>query len=238
MNSMFLEVDKLTVNYGKAEVLKDLSLKVEQGEIVTIIGANGAGKTTTLRTISGLKTPSSGSIWFVGEKISGLKAHEIVRQGISHVPEGRKILAPLTVMENLEIGAYLWRDRKGAQKGFEDIFDHFPILKERKNQIAGSLSGGEQQMLAIARALLNKPKLLMMDEPSMGLSPIMVDEVGKIIRDINKETISIVLVEQNARMALSLANRAYVLEAGRCVLEGDAQTLNEDVRVKNAYLGG
>jgi branched-chain amino acid transport system ATP-binding protein len=235
---MFLEVNNLSVNYGKAEVLKDISLRVEQKEIVTIIGANGAGKTTTLRSISGLKTPTEGSVWFLDRKISGLKAHEIVKLGISHVPEGRKILAPLSVVDNLAIGAYLTKDKKEVARGFENIFDHFPILKERKNQIAGSLSGGEQQMLAIARALLNRPRLIMMDEPSMGLAPIMVEEVGNIVMDINKEAISIILVEQNARMALGLANRAYVLEAGRCVLEGDAMALNEDVRVKNAYLGG
>jgi branched-chain amino acid transport system ATP-binding protein len=235
---MFLEVKNLFVNYGKAEVLRDVSLRVEQKDIVTIIGANGAGKTTTLRVISGLKAAASGSIWFSGSKISGLKPHEIVRLGISHVPEGRRILAPLSVMENLEIGAYITKNKKESAKGFDNIFNHFPILKERRGQLAGSLSGGEQQMLAIARALLNKPQLIMMDEPSMGLSPIMVEEVGRIIRDINEESISIVLVEQNARMALSLAHRAYVLEAGRCVLEGDAKALNEDVRVKNAYLGG
>lgn len=235
---MFLEVSNLSVNYGKAEVLKDIFLRVERKEIVTIIGANGAGKTTTLRVISGLKAAASGSIWFMDRIISGLRAHEIVRLGISHVPEGRKILAPLSVMENLEIGAYMGKNRKEAAKGFDNIFDHFPILKERKRQIAGSLSGGEQQMLAIARALLNRPRLIMMDEPSMGLSPIMVEEVGAIIKDINRDAISVILVEQNARMALALASRAYVLEAGRCVLEGSAKDLNEDARVKHAYLGG
>jgi branched-chain amino acid transport system ATP-binding protein len=235
---MFLEVNNLSVNYGKAEVLKEIYLKVDQKEIVTIIGANGAGKTTMLRAISGLKAIASGTISFMDKKISGLKAHEIVKLGISHVPEGRRVLAPLSVMDNLVIGAYLTKDKKEVAKDFENIFEHFPILKERKEQLAGSLSGGEQQMLAIARALLNRPRLIMMDEPSMGLAPIMVEEVGKIIVDINEDAISIVLVEQNARMALRLARRAYVLEAGRCVLEGDARDLNEDVRVKNAYLGG
>jgi len=235
---MFLEVKDLIVHYGKAEVLKGLSLKVEEKEIVTIIGANGAGKTTTLRTISGLKSPSRGEVWFCENKISGLKAHKIVKLGISHVPEGRRILAPLSVMENLEIGAYLQKNKKEAATGFKNIFDHFPILSERRNQIAGSLSGGEQQMLAIARALLNQPKLIMMDEPSMGLSPLVVEQVGLIITDINSRGISIVLVEQNARLALRLARRAYVLEAGRCVLEGEANAMANDERVKSAYLGG
>ena len=235
---MLLKINNLSVQYGKAEVIKDLSLEVAEKEIITIIGANGAGKTTVLRAISGLKSPAAGDIWFRGSKISGLRAHEIVRLGISHVPEGRRILAPLSVAENLEIGAYLIKNKRQAQAGFQNIFDHFPILKERMNQVAGSLSGGEQQMLAIARALLNQPRLMMMDEPSMGLSPLVVEQVGRIITDINSRGISIILVEQNARMALSLAGRAYVLEAGRCVLEGEAGALANDERVKHAYLGG
>ena len=235
---MLLKINNLSVRYGKAEVIKGLSLEVAEKEIVTIIGANGAGKTTVLRTISGLKSPAAGDIWFRGSKISGLRAHEIVRLGISHVPEGRRILATLSVAENLEIGAYLIKNRREAQAGFQNIFDHFPILKERMNQLAGSLSGGEQQMLAIARALLNQPRLMMMDEPSMGLSPLVVEQVGRIITDINSRGISIILVEQNARMALSLAGRAYVLEAGKCVLEGEAGALANDERVKHAYLGG
>ena len=235
---MFLEVEGLTVHYGKAEVLSNLSLHVNEKEIITIIGANGAGKTTTLRAISGLKSSTAGEIRFCGTRISGMHAHRVVRLGISHVPEGRHILAPLSVMDNLEIGAYLCRNREEAASGFSKIFNHFPILKERRNQMAGSLSGGEQQMLAIARALLNRPKLIMMDEPSMGLSPLVVESLGRIIRDINGQGISIVLVEQNARLALSLAHRAYVLEAGSCVLEGSAAELNEDERVKSAYLGG
>jgi len=235
---MLLKINNLSVQYGKAEVIKGLSLEVAEKEIVTIIGANGAGKSTVLRTISGLKSPTAGDIWFRGSKISGLRAHEIVRLGISHVPEGRRILAPLSVAENLEIGAYLIKNKRETEAGFQNIFDHFPILKERMNQLAGSLSGGEQQMLAIARALLNQPKLMMMDEPSMGLSPLVVEQVGRIITDINNRGISIILVEQNARMALSLAGRAYVLEAGKCVLEGDAGALANDERVKHAYLGG
>jgi len=235
---MFLEVNKLTVHYGKAEVLTDLSLRVDEGEIITLIGANGAGKTTTLRAISGLKSVSNGEIRFCDRKISGMRAHQIVQLGISHVPEGRRILAPLTVRENLEVGAYLMKTKKAVTTGFDDIFDLFPILRERCNQIAGSLSGGEQQLLAIARALLNQPKLMMMDEPSMGLSPLIVEHLGRIIQDINAKGISIILVEQNARMALTLAHRAYVLEAGRRILEGNACALVNDERVKNAYLGG
>jgi len=235
---VLLEITDITVHYGKAEVLRDLSLQVAEKEVITIIGANGAGKSTTLRAISGLKTISTGEIKFDGKRISGLKPHEIVRLGISHVPEGRRILAPLTVMENLEIGAYLRKSKKEAASGFHNIFDHFPILRERKSQIAGSLSGGEQQMLAIARALLNQPRLMMMDEPSMGLSPLVVEQVGAIIKEINGRGISIILVEQNARMALNLAQRAYVLEAGRCVLEGEAAAMVNDERIKHAYLGG
>jgi len=235
---MLLQVNNITVYYGKAEVIKELSIHVDDKEIITIIGANGAGKTTTLRAISGLKNIDSGAIWFNGIKINGLPAYQIVRMGISHVPEGRKILAPLTVIENLEIGAYLWKNKRDLARGYEEIFQRFPVLKERRNQIAGSLSGGEQQMLAIARALLNQPRLIMMDEPSMGLSPIMVNEVVNIIRDINKKGLSVILVEQNARMALALAHRAYVLETGRCVLEGKANLLDNDERIKTAYLGG
>jgi len=235
---MLLDVKRFTVHYGKAEVLTEVSLHVGEKEIVTIIGANGAGKTTTLRAISGLKALTCGEAWYGNTKINGLPPHKIVRLGISHVQEGRKILAPLTVMENLELGAYLLKNEKATAREFDGIFDRFPILKERRNQISGSLSGGEQQMLAIARALLNKPTLIMMDEPSMGLSPIMVGEVGRTIKDINRRGISIILVEQNARMALRLANRAYVLELGKCVLEGDAGDLIEDERVQKAYLGG
>ncbi len=235
---MLLKINNLTIQYGKAEVIKGLSLEVSEKEIITIIGANGAGKTTVLRAISGLKPPASGDIWFRDSKISGLRAHEIVRLGISHVPEGRRILAPLSVAENLEIGAYLIKTKREKETAFQNIFDHFPVLKERMKQLAGSLSGGEQQMLAIARALLNQPRLLMMDEPSMGLSPLVVEQVGRIITDINNRGISIILVEQNARMALSLAGRAYVLEAGKCVLEGEAGALANDERVKHAYLGG
>lgn len=235
---MFLEVKNLTVHYGKAEALKGISIRVDEGEIVTLLGANGAGKTTTLRTISGLKAPTSGEIWFQGKKISGMRPHEIFKLGIAHVPEGRKILAPLTVLENLEMGAYLQKDKREIATSLESTYEHFPILKERKKQVAGSLSGGEQQMLAIARALMSQPKLLLMDEPSLGLSPLLVEEVSNVIHEINREGVSIMLIEQNARMALRLANRAYILEVGNIALQGDGEEVAHDERVQKAYLGG
>jgi len=234
---MLLEIKDLRVHYGRAEALKGISLSVEEGAIVALIGANGAGKTTTLRTISGLKRPTSGEIWFQDKKINGMPAHRIVKLGIGHIPEGRVVFAPMTVIDNLKIGAYLRKDRDQVARDLDSVYQHFPILKERGGQKAGSLSGGEQQMLAVGRALMNSPKLLLMDEPSMGLSPILVEGVGNIIRDINKTGISIVLVEQNARMALELASRAYVLEVGNITLEGDARKLASDERVKKAYLG-
>lgn len=234
---MLLEIKDLRVHYGRAEALKGISLSVEEGAIVALIGANGAGKTTTLRTISGLKRPTSGEIWFQDKKINGMPAHRIVKLGIAHIPEGRVVFAPMTVIDNLKIGAYLRKDRDQVARDLDSVYQHFPILKERGGQKAGSLSGGEQQMLAVGRALMNSPKLLLMDEPSMGLSPILVEGVGNIIRDINKTGISIILVEQNARMALDLASRAYVLEVGNITLEGDARELASDERVKKAYLG-
>ncbi len=235
---MLLEVKDLRVHYGSAEALKGISLNVNEGEIVALIGANGAGKTTTLRTISGLKTPTSGEIWFEGERIDRLPAHNIVKRGIAHIPEGRIVFAPMSVLDNLKMGAYLRKDKQQIAKDLDNIYQHFPVLKERRNQLAGSLSGGEQQMLAVARALMAKPKLLLMDEPSMGLSPVLVAEVGKIIQDINQTGIGIILVEQNAHMALELANRAYILEVGKITLTGDAKQLANDERVKKAYLGG
>jgi len=233
-----LEVKNIRVDYGKAEALRGISIRVDEGAIVALIGANGAGKTTTLRTISGLKTPTSGEIWFQDKRIDGMRPHKIVRLGIAHIPEGRRIFAPLTVLENLEMGAYLQKDKRSLARSLENVYEHFPILKERRRQVAGSLSGGEQQMLAIARALMTVPKLLLVDEPSLGLSPILVERVGNIITDINQSGVSIVLVEQNARMALSLAHRAYVLEVGKIALEGDAKKLANDEDVKKAYLGG
>jgi len=235
---MLLTVRDLRVHYGKAEALKGISIEIDEGEIITLVGANGAGKTTTLKTISGLKKPTSGSIWFQGRRIDGLPPHQVARLGIAHIPEGRRVLAPMTVLENLEMGAYLRRDRREIAKQLENVYRHFPVLREKAKQRAGSLSGGEQQMLAIARALMGQPKLLLMDEPSLGLSPILVDEVANIIRDINQAGVSIILVEQNAQMALSLANRAYVLEVGEVILSGQARELINDERVKKAYLAG
>ncbi len=232
-----LEVRNLFVHYGKAEALKGISIGVDQGKIVTLIGANGAGKTTTLRTISGLKIPSSGEVWFEGKQIVGMPLHEIVRLGIAQVPEGRRVFATMTVLENLQIGAYLRKDKREITKDLENIYEHFPALRTRLGQPAGSLSGGEQQMLATTRALMTSPKLLLMDEPSMGLSPILVGKVGKIIKDINSDGISIILVEQNARMALNIAHYCYVLEVGRIATQGTVEALSSDEEVKKAYLG-
>ena len=235
---MLLQVKELIVHYGKAEALKGISMGLDEGKIMTLIGGNGAGKTTTLRTISGLKRPTSGKIWFREKQIAGMPLHEIVRLGIAHVPEGRRVFATMTVLENLTLGAYLRRDKREIHEDLERIYVHFPVLKIRLTQPAGSLSGGEQQMLATSRALMTKPQLLLMDEPSMGLSPILVKEVGKIIKDINREGISIVLVEQNARMALELASFAYVLEVGRITIQGSGEDLSSNEDVKRAYLGG
>jgi branched-chain amino acid transport system ATP-binding protein len=235
---LLLEIKNLRVHYGKAEVLKQISLSVGEGAIVTLIGANGAGKTTTLRTISGLKEPTSGEIWFEEKRIDGSPVHDIVKLGIAHIPEGRMVFAPMTVFDNLRMGAYLRKDRVEIMKDLEAMYEHFPILKQRQGQAAGRLSGGEQQMLAIARALMAKPKLLLMDEPSMGLSPLLVEEVGHIITQINKNSISIMLVEQNARMALELAHKAYILEVGNITLQGDARDLAGNELVKKVYLGG
>jgi len=233
-----LQVKELRVHYGKAEALKGVSIQVSRGSIITLIGANGSGKTSMMRAISGLKRLSSGEVWFQGGRIDGMGPHKIVRLGIAHIPEGRRVILPLTVLENMEIGAYLRKDKKEIAESLEKIYGHFPVLKERRKQVAGSLSGGEQQMLATARALMTNPRLLLMDEPSLGLSPIMVEEVGKIINNIHKEGVGIILVEQNAHMALKLAQRAYVLEVGNVVLEGDAAELIHDEQVRRAYLGG
>lgn len=236
---MQLEVKALTVHYGKAQALNNISLHVEKGNIITLIGANGAGKSTTLRCISSLKKPTSGEIEFEGTSLVDLPLHEVVKIGIAHVPEGRKVFATMTVEENLQMGAYLRNDKKVIFNDLEKIFDHFPVLKSRRGQPAGSLSGGEQQMLATSRALMTNPKLLLMDEPSMGLSPILVEEVGKIILNINQsDGISIILVEQNARMALNIAHYCYVLEVGKIILEGTSEELSDNEAVKKAYLGG
>jgi branched-chain amino acid transport system ATP-binding protein len=234
-----LEVNGLNVSYGKAKVINNVSINVAQGEIVTILGANGAGKTTILRSITGLKKADSGQITFKTKNISGWSADKVVKQGCAMVPEGRLIFGPMTVEENLQLGAWTRQgDRDGVKKSFEDIYSHFPILQERKNQMGGSLSGGQQQMLAVARALMTNPQLLLMDEPSIGLSPLMVEEVAKIIQDVNARGISVLLVEQNARVALELAHRAYILEIGTIILEGESKSLLTDERVQKAYLGG
>jgi branched-chain amino acid transport system ATP-binding protein len=236
---MLLELKDIIVHYGKAEALKGVSIMVEEGSIVVIIGSNGAGKTTTLRTISGLKKVTSGQIFFEGKRIDSTTTQEIVALGIAHVPEGRQIFPYMTVKENLAVGAYVRKDKLGVNKSLEMVYTYFPILKERARQMGVSLSGGEQQMLAIGRALMTKSRLILMDEPSIGLSPTMVTTIGKVITNINQqEGVSILLVEQNARMALRLAKRGYVMETGRVVLEGDCKELVGNEEVKKAYLGG
>ncbi len=234
---MLLEVNNLNVYYGAIHALQGVSFNVGEGEIVTLIGANGAGKSTTLRTISGLIRPRGGTVNLRGKDITLMPAESIVRQGIVQVPEGRKIFAPLTVRENLLMGAYTREDPQEIDRSLERVFASFPRLKERINQLGGTLSGGEQQMLATARGLMSRPTLLLMDEPSMGLSPILVEEIFRIIQEINSQGTSILLVEQNALMALSIASRAYVLETGRIVLEGSASQVAENPQVKAAYLG-
>ena len=233
-----LEINNIHVYYGAIHALKGISLKVEEGQIVALIGANGAGKTTTLRTISGLLHPKEGTILYHGEPLHEMKAQSIVKAGISQVPEGRRIFAPLTVMENLELGAFLRNDKDGIRNDLETIFQSFPRLKERTFQQAGTLSGGEQQMLAMGRALMSRPKVLLLDEPSMGLSPIFVQEIFNIIRRINEQGTTVLLVEQNARMALSIADYAYVLETGTISLEGTGAELASSEEVQKAYLGG
>jgi len=234
---VFLEVKNLWVHYEKAEAVRGVSMEVGERMLATLIGANGAGKTTILRTISGLKMVSSGEVWFQGKRIDKMVAHDIVRLGIAHVPEGRRLFPTMSVLDNLMLGAYSRRDRPEIFKDRDGMYKHFPILEERKNQTAGSLSGGEQQMLTTARALMSRPKLLLMDEPSLGLSPVMVYVIGKIVKDIIQRGVSIILVEQNARLALSLADKAYVLERGKISLEGDAKEIAHDEGVKKAYLG-
>lgn len=234
---MLLDVNDLHVYYGAIHALQGVSFSVGEGEIVSLIGANGAGKSTTLRSISALIHPRHGSITFKGANITNTPAEEIVRLGISHVPEGRKIFAPLTVRENLEMGAYTRKDSAEIEATMKRVFTSFPRLKERINQLGGTLSGGEQQMLATGRGLMSKPALLLLDEPSMGLSPLLVEEIFRIIKDINKQGTSILLVEQNALMALSISHRAYVLETGRVVLSGTGQEVLSNPQVKAAYLG-
>ena len=232
-----LEINDLSVNYGGIKALQQVSLRVEKGEIVTLIGANGAGKTTTLKTISRLLTAKTGRIIYQGQDITHLPPHEIVKRGIAHSPEGRRILARQTVLTNLQLGAYTRSDRLGVKSDIEEQWQLFPRLSERREQLAGTLSGGEQQMLAIARALMSRPKLLLLDEPSLGLAPQIVREIFSIIRKLNESGVTILLVEQNANLALETANRGYVLAAGRLTMAGKAGDLLKDERVKQAYLG-
>ncbi|HHW66876.1 MAG: branched-chain amino acid transport system ATP-binding protein [Epulopiscium sp.] len=232
-----LTVNGINVYYGAIHAIKDVSFHVDEGEIVTLIGANGAGKTTILHTISGLLRAKTGEIKFQNQSINKIEPHEILKMGIAHVPEGRRIFAQMTVLENLQMGAYTRNNKEETNNMIEMVFEKFPRLKERINQLAGTMSGGEQQMLAIGRALMSKPKLLLMDEPSMGLAPILVQEIFNIIQEINAAGTTILLVEQNANMALSIANRAYVLETGKVVLEGNAKELLGNENVRKAYLG-
>lgn len=233
-----LTIKNLNVYYGAIHAVKDLNMEVGDGEIVTLIGSNGAGKSTTLHTISGLIKPKTGSILYKGEEIVGVPAHKLVGRGLVQVPEGRHVFAEMTVMENLDMGAYLRTDKDGIARDKEKIFEKFPRLKERISQTAGTLSGGEQQMLAMGRALMSRPQLLILDEPSMGLAPLLVREIFSIIKEINSEGTTVLLVEQNANMALSIADRAYVLETGRVVLSGTAAELAASEAVQKAYLGG
>lgn len=232
-----LTVENLNVYYGMIHALKGLSFHVEEGEIVALIGANGAGKTTTLQTISGILQAKSGSVNFQGKEITSVSGNQIVKLGMSHVPEGRRMFSNLTVYENLMMGAYTRKDKKQIAETLEKVYERFPRLQERTRQLAGTLSGGEQQMLAMGRALMAQPRIILMDEPSMGLSPLFVNEIFNIITEVNKQGVTILLVEQNAKKALSIANRAYVLETGRIVNEGDAHTLLDDESIKKAYLG-
>ena len=233
-----LKVEDINVFYGKIHAIHDLSFHVKEGEIVTLIGANGAGKTTILKTISGILTPSSGIVKFRDENMASIPAHQIIDMGMAHVPEGRRVFSKMSVLENLEMGAFIRKDQREIKEDLEMVFSRFPRLKERMKQAAGTLSGGEQQMLAMGRALMSRPKIILMDEPSMGLAPILVDEIFKIIRDVNDAGTTVLLVEQNANKALKIADRGYVLETGSIIAEGKASDLLEDQAVKEAYLGG
>ena len=232
-----LEVQNLKVNYGVIEAIKGVSFQVEKGEIIALIGANGAGKTTSMHAVNGLLPVKEGKIFLDGEDITNIPAHKLISRGLTQVPEGRRIFQELTVLDNLLLGAYTRKDKKESRATLESVYEKFPILSERNKQIAGTLSGGEQQMLAMGRALMSRPRVLLLDEPSMGLSPLYVNEVFKIIKEINEAGTTVLLVEQNAKKALSVANRAYVLETGRIVLSGDAKELMYDENIKKAYLG-
>jgi len=234
---MLLSVKGISVHYGKAVALNDVSLEVTEGAVVTIIGANGAGKSTILKALSGLAPLTSGEVWFLGRRIDGMTIHEIVKCGLVHIPEGRRLFPQLSVLTNLKLGAFLRKDRAGIKKSMTEIFEHFPILWDRRNQKAGTLSGGEQQMVAIARGLMANPKLLLMDEPSLGLAPIMVNELVPVIKNINQKGVSVLLVEQNVPLALQVADRGYALQVGRIALEGDIDKFRASEIVKRAYLG-
>jgi len=232
-----LEVKNLEVYYGVIQAIKGISFHVEEGEVIALIGANGAGKTTTLQTITGMLNAKAGSIQFEGTELTKIPGHKIVSMGMAHVPEGRRVFAQLSVLENLKLGAYTRKDKTEIEESLKRVYKSFPRLEERKNQLAGTLSGGEQQMLAMGRALMSKPRIVLMDEPSMGLSPIFVEEIFNIIKEISAEGTTVLLVEQNAKKALSIADRAYVLETGKIVLEGNAKDLLNDESIKKAYLG-
>lgn len=232
-----LEVKDIEVYYGMIQAIKGVSFEVNEGEVIALIGANGAGKTTILHTVTGLLSPGSGSVFFEGKDITKVPAHKIVSLGVAHVPEGRRVFAELSVYENLKMGAYTRKDKNEIEQTLAMVYDRFPRLKERKNQLAGTLSGGEQQMLAMGRALMSHPKIILMDEPSMGLSPILVNQIFEIIEEVSRGGTTVLLVEQNAKKALSIADRAYVLETGKVVLNGDAKDLLNDDSIKKAYLG-
>lgn len=233
-----LKIENLNIKYGAIHAVKGIDLEVKQGEIVTLIGANGAGKTSILKALSGLVKASEGMITYEGHSLNKMSAQDIMKLGISHVPEGRRIFSGMSVLENLELGAYQRKDKDGIKQDLESIYQRFPILKDRSKQNAATLSGGEQQMLAMGRAMMSKPKLLLLDEPSMGLAPILVREIFSIIEDIKKQGVTVLLVEQNARMALSVADRAYVLETGKVVMSGTGKELAESEDIQKAYLGG
>ncbi len=234
---MMLEVKDIQVYYGMIQAIKGVSFHVDEGEVIALIGANGAGKTTILHTISGLLAPKNGSVIFEGKDITKVPGHKIVSMGMAHVPEGRRVFAQLTVLQNLKMGAYTRRDKEEIRQTLQTVFDRFPRLEERQNQLAGTLSGGEQQMLAMGRALMSHPKIILMDEPSMGLSPIFVNEIFDIIQEVSKSGTTVLLVEQNAKKALSIADRAYVLETGNIIMEGKASELLQNDSIKKAYLG-
>ncbi|AIO25256.1 TPA: ABC transporter ATP-binding protein [Burkholderia cepacia] len=237
MAAAMLKIKGLQVNYGGIQAVKGVDMEVRQGELVTLIGANGAGKTTTMKAITGLKPYSAGDIEYDGKSIKGVPTHELLKRGLAMVPEGRGIFARMSIVENMQMGAYLRNDTEQIKKDVDRMFGFFPRLKERATQLAGTLSGGEQQMLAMSRAILSKPKLLLLDEPSMGLSPIMVEKIFEVVREISKEGITVLLVEQNARLALQAADRGYVMDSGTVTMEGDAKQMLDDPKVRAAYLG-